>query len=706
MIKIHYLCSLMRKVLTIIMLLSAATTMAVRAQLPLDMMEHSDLIPMQGSVDLDENGNPIEPPADSVKKVKARRPLESYFFADSTLRAQKYFSWRTSLRANRIEMVPIDTTAQSVQPNHPFTMREVAWQGNLGGAVFPLAYAERPDYRDFKFAQGFDAYNIFPEEALFYNVKTPLTFFSYYMSGQSSRFEEGFNIMHAQNISPSSGFNIDYRSQGTRGFYNWSKGRDKNLSMAFSHTGRKYTVHAGYIYNTANNKENGGIVNDRFITDTIFELAEAVPVKLLDARNVLKGNTAYLVQSYGFPLRRLTDEDHSIADYSTIFVGHSVEWSRWAKTYSDTHPNTVYKQLAGTGDWDDTYDVEFYDDWLINPNMTFDSIAETRVANRVFVQIQPYDRGGVVGLIDAGAGVDDHRYYMFHPRDYLTGRHNTEKRTDYYVDGAISGSVSRYFDWGADLLYHPMGDRRGDVEVGARAALSAFVREQPVTLSGTFRMQRREPTYWDQNLYSNHFAWSNDFGKETTTRLNVTLSIPSWALEMGATQSVVTGKVYYGADARPAQESSAVSVTGLYVDKKLRLGGWSFNHRVLLQESSNQQAIPVPLASAYLSYGFEFDVVKDVLRARIGLDGHYNTPYYAFGWMPATARFYNQREKEIGGYPLVDAFVSAKWKRMRLLLKMEHVNENLFGQRNYFTLLHYPLHKRIFKFGFTWAFYD
>ncbi len=357
----------MRILLSIIFLLFVATAVA-RAQFP---PVEQDLVAPPSGVDLDADGNPIVPQEDSVKKVKIRKPLESYFFDDTT-RTYKVFSWRTSLLRNEVKMVPIDTAANSIQPHLPFGRVGAgdAYQGNLGGAVVPLDFARRPDYQDFSFAQGFDAYNIFPERALFYNTKRPITLLSYYMSGQTKRFEEGFYLTQAQNISPSSGFNIDYRSQGTRGLYNWSKGRDKNLSLAFSHTGRKYTLHAGYIYNTANNKENGGIVNDRFITDTIFELAEAVPVKLLDARNVLKGNTAYLVQSYGFPLRRLTDEDHSIADYSTIFVGHSVEWSRWAKTYSDTHPNTVYKQLAGTGDWDDTYDVEFYDDWLINPNMT------------------------------------------------------------------------------------------------------------------------------------------------------------------------------------------------------------------------------------------------------------------------------------------------------------------------------------------------
>ncbi len=692
----------MRIFVAIIFSIVAATAVA-SAQLPITERV-GEVAPPQGSVDLDEDGNPIEAPAtDSLKKTKIRKPLRSYFFDDS-LKMQRFFSWTVDMSGNNVNIVRIDTAAHSTQPHHPFSYHGTAWQGNMGGATMPLDYAERPVYSNFTFARGFDAYNIFPERALFYNVKVPLTRFSYYMSGQTKRFEEGFYITHAQNISPSTGFNIDYRSQGTRGFYGWSKGRDKNLSMAFSHTGRQYSIHAGYIYNTTNNKENGGVVNDRYITDTIFELAEAVPVKLTDARNVIKGNTAYLVQSFGFPMQRTADS-LSVAGSSSMFIGHSFEYSRWTKLYTDTRSATIYNQLM-SNDWEDTAPTEFYENWYIDPQVTFDSISETLMSNRAFIQIQPYDREGIIGLIDAGAGMDVHRYYMFRPSSYLTGRHDGEIRTDYYLDGSIRGRVSKYFDWRGSALYHPSGDRKGDFEIGARAALSAFIRQQPITLSGTFSTSRRSPSYWDQNLISNHFIWANDFDKEAETRFHLQLDIPSWALEIGATQSMVTDKIYYDGSARPAQQGAAVNITSAYIDKNFRFGGWNLRHRVLVQESSDQKTVPVPLASAYVSYSFGFNIVRDVLYARIGIDGYYNTPYYAPGWMPATAQFYNQREKEIGGYPLLDAFVSAKWKRMTILLKMEHVNENLFGQRNYFTLLHYPLHKRIFKFGLTWSFYD
>ena len=667
-----------------------------------------------GQMQFDEEGNPIKPEQDSTKRI--RKPLESYFFDDSTTRAQMIFAWNVSLLRNEVKMIDVDTAITSLQVAYPFLRSGVgdAYQGNMGGASISLSYFDRPNYADFAFSQGFDAYIINPETAQFFNVKRPFTLFSYYSSGNSSNYEEGFYLTHAQNISPSSGFNLDYKSQGTKGFYAWSRARDKNLSLAFSHTGKKYSIHAGYIYNMTDNQENGGVVSDMVITVNREELPVNTTFKLTDAQNKLKSNTFYLVQSYGFPLSRITEDDLTIAESSSIFVGHSMEYTNRYKIYTDTRPGTIYDVPAPTAEDPDAKEtnIPFYDHWYLNPAATRDSIGESLLRNRAFVQIQPFDREGIVGLIDAGVGVDLHKYYMFAPQDYITASRKGEGRTDVYIYGAIDGKFRRYLDWGADLRFDPMGDRRGDIAIGANASMSAFIKGRPITLSGRFRMERRSPTYWAEQMTSNHFMWSYSLGKETETRLDVRLQIPSWALEIGGSQSVVTDKIYYDAQALPNQWGGTVSVTGLYAEKVFSLGGLHLENRVLLQWSTEQKAIPVPMASAYLSWYYEFVVArsertgKEALRARIGVDGRYNTKYYAFGYMPSTAQFYNQREKELGGYPVLDAFIAAKWKRVRLLLKFEHVNENMFGSRDYFTLLHYPLKKRVFKIGLSWAFYD
>lgn len=637
----------------------------------------------------DPNAQANEKP--DTTKPKIRKPLESYFFDDST-RVRPNFVWNVDMYRNKINQTVIDTALNEHQIDLPFLLKDVgdAYLGPLGSATIPLSYFRRPQYRNHEFASGYDAYLFNAQNVKFFNVKKPFTHLNYLSSGQKKYLEENFGITHAQNASPSTGFNLDYNSRGARGIYSWQKTREKNLSMAISHTGKKYTLHAGYIYNSVDVRENGGLQADRDITDTVFELPENIPVRMLDARNKIKNNSYYIIQSYGMPLRKLTEDDFSIAKRSTIFFGHAFEYNRWYKQYKDT------KDKSG----------DYYKDWFINPSVTNDSIFESTLSNRLFIQLQPWDRDGAVGVIDAGFGMDNHHYYSFDINQFLSGNTKGVNKTSYYAYGAVEGKVKRYFSWGGDVRFHPFGYRSGDLSFGANASISAFIKGKPITLSGKFSYELRSPGYWTESYFSNHYVWSNSFAKENETRIELAFNIPSMGLELGANQSVISNKIYYDDKSLPAQYSASVSVSGLYARKDFRVGGLHLNHRVLLQWSTSQEVIPVPLASVFLSYYFEFNVVKNVLRVQAGFDGRYNTSYYAFGYNPAISQFYNQREKEIGGYPMIDAFVSAKWKRMRILLKYAHVNEDLIGSRNYFTVLHYPQNKRILKLGFSWGFYD
>ena len=340
------------------------------------------------------DNNAPQQKADSTKKPKIRKPLESYFFDDST-RARSIFVWHPDLKYNEVKQSTIDTLIDGFQTDYPYQRLRggigSAYLGNLGGASIPLDAALRPDYRNFSFAQILDAYLVTPDRANFYNTKKPFTHLSYFFGGQKKRLEESLWATHAQQISPSTGMNIDYKSRGTRGTYTNQGARDKNLSLGFSHTGKKYSIHAGYIYNMASLKENGGILRDGDITDTVFDMPEVIDVYLTDAKNEYKNNVFYLTQSYGMPLRRLSDEDFSIAERSSVFIGHSFLYSRFWRKYTDT------KSGMAKGE-----DVKpYYEHWYINPTASRDSTFESLLSNKVFVQLQPWDRNGVVGVINA-----------------------------------------------------------------------------------------------------------------------------------------------------------------------------------------------------------------------------------------------------------------------------------------------------------------
>ena len=364
------------------------------------------------------------------------------------------------------------------------------------------------------------------------------------------------------------------------------------------------------------------------------------------------------------------------------------------------------QELDENGNFVATEGHEYYDNWFIHPDASRDTLCERRLSNRLFVQAQPWDRNGVVGTIDAGVGLDLHTYSQFELDDYLSGHYTKVKKTSYFAYGSVNGKIKKYVDWGANIKFYPSGYRGGDINIGAHLALTGYLRGHPLILEGRLSMDRRSPNYWQENLFSNHYIWSTPLNKENETRFEVKFSIPDFAFEVGGWQGVVSDKIYYGADSNVAQHAGSVSLTSVYARKDFRLGGLHLDNRVLLQWSTDQEVVPVPLLSAFLSYYYEFWVVRDVLRLQIGLDGRYNTRYYAPGYNPALSVYYNQREVEVGNYPYMDAFVMAKWKRMRIFLKYQHVNKGLFGNGEYFSAAGYPLNPGMFKIGISWGFYD
>ncbi|MEG0656386.1 MAG: putative porin, partial [Mucinivorans sp.] len=534
-------------------------------------------------------------------------------------------------------------------------------------------------------------YVLRPRDVLFYNAKMPYSRITYSMSGQVRNEENLFHVVLSHNISPSTSVNLVYNAESTKGLYMYQGTMDRYFATSIAHTGKRYAIHGGYIYNHSNINENGGIKNDGEVTDTVLMNSDQVAVWLDKANNTFRGHTLWWTQSYGIPLRRQRDDELTIQKIPTIYVGQALEYTKFRKSYT-AHGDSV-----------------LYGNYFKDKNLSADSISEQMVDVKFFMQLQPYNRDGAVGLISAGIGNKTTEYYTFVPENYVPqyGPNGSQSRNATYVYGAIEGRVKKYFQWGANAELGLLGYRAGDLKAEGHITLSAFTKKnKAISLDANVKFTLTEPNYWVQSFFSNHFAWRNSFTKENAFSVSAKFSVPSIGLYLSGDYQVTNGKIYFDSLSTARQATDPLSVLGVYLQKDFRAGGFHFNHRVLFQLSSSRIVAPVPMLSAYVSYFYDFDIVKNVLNMQVGIDGRYQTKYYAMGFNPAIGQFYNQDEKEIGGYPYLDAFVSAKWKRMRILLKLQHFNQNLFGTRDYFMVLHQPQNRMMFKIKFSWSFYD
>lgn len=628
----------------------------------------------------------------TTKPPRIRKPLESWYFDDS-IRKARIFAWNVSMKNNDIRRVVVDTLLEGFHVDYGFQRKGVgsAWLGNVGSASTPLNYFERPNPMNFSMTSVWDPFLMTPERVVFYNAKSPYSRLSYEMSGQDKIEENLFNFILSHNISPSTSANFVYNADGTKGLYKGQKTLARYFAVNLAHTGKRYAIHGGYIYNHGNITENGGVVSDNDIIDTIFPQPDNIPVRLEKASNTYRSHTFWATQSYGMPLRKQREDELTIQKIPTIYFGQSTEYSIYKKNYTAIGDTSLFKTSYYSDDFSD------------------DSLAQTMLDLKAFVQIQPYNRNGVLGLVTAGIGNQSNTY--FHdtvPGEYRDrfGAGGQFSKNSTYVYGSLDGSLKEYLKWGAGLQYFFAGYRSQDLQLDGNLRLAGSILNTPLSLEGNVMFSLREPDFWTQQYFSNHFAWSNSFEKEVSTVINARFSMPSIGLELGGDYAILQNKVYYDENSLPAQSGAAVNVMGLYLQKNFLLGGFHLNHRVLMQWSTDQKVVPVPSFSAYLSYFLRVNVVKNVLAMDMGLDARYNTSYYGFGYNPAIAQFYNQREKEIGGYPYLDAFVSAKWKRMRMLVKLSHFNANLLGKQDYFMVLHYPANRMMLKIGISWSFYD
>ncbi|MBO7281913.1 MAG: putative porin, partial [Alistipes sp.] len=656
------------------------------------------------------------------KEKREKRALESYYFND-TVRALNNWLWTVDKDFDRVNIAPIDTTLQDWRIDYVFYRKGVGDMalGGLGQSTQPINWFDRRQSNDFIFARSYDAYTVRVDNVPYYNCKTPFSNLSYLESGQKRYREEHFELIHTQNIDPSTSANITYRARSTMGQYLWQRTKNHALSLGFAHTGKHYSVHAAYINNLIDARENGGIVGEWALSDPTFELPSGIPTRLGDERNSkaenhYRNNAIVIKQAYAIPLARVTEYDFSLADLPAVYVGHQFEYNTWSKVYTDlrsTYTNLRDHFDKESGEWVPAEGLEYYDNWYIDPRKSRDSISERLLSNKFYVQVQPWDRDGAISTIDGGVGIDLHTYSYLRLEDYVAGKVTKDKRTSWYMYGATGGKIKRYADWGVDAKYYPSGYRGGDFSMDGNVVLRAYIRELPLILSGRFKQEFRSPAYWQESLFSNHYMWFNSFDKESETRFEVNFSVPSIALELGFWQGIIGNMIYYDGgrteqdpDVAIKQHSDIVSLTSLYARKDFRVAGFHFDHRALVQISSDESVLPVPALSAYLSYYYEFWVKRDVLRVQLGIDARYNTSYYAPSYNPALSAFFNQHEVRVGSYPYMDAYLSAKWKRMRILLKYQHLNHGLFGNGEYFQVARYPLNPGMFKMGISWSFYD
>ena len=379
-----------------------------------------------------------------------------------------------------------------------------------------------------------------------------------------------------------------------------------------------------------------------------------------------------------------------------LSVGHVGEVTRYYRYYTD---NIALNDEVGRN----FYNNMFY----INPTSSADSTRMLTVDNKLFFRLQPWARDAVVSQISGGLGYQWNSIYAFNPDMFLTGNGNRSLH-DLYVYAGARGQYRKYLNWGAQARYSFLGYWQNDFSVDADLDVSFYPfkdKSEPIVLGGKFSTSLKEPDWFSQHYYSNHYVWDNDFGKTSTTKVEAFLDIPKWRLEASFSYGLVNNYLYNDTLGVIRQHDGLINVMSGYVRKDFKLWKFHLDNKILFQYSSNRDVLPLPMLTFHMRYYLELEAVKNVLTVQIGADATMNTPYYAPAYNPALGTFQLQTRELIGYNPYIDVFLNMQWKRVNVFIKVINVGQGWPDGGNMFSAYHYIKPYRGFKVGIHWPFY-
>ena len=699
----------------------------------------------------------IQTRKDSIRKATPRI-LETFAIPDS-MHYKRLIMWKHDRYFHNIALEKQDTSFNYNFTEYPFYKKDVnaTYLGVIGSPTQLYNYFKREEVDNAIFYTPYDLYSYTPETLPKFNTKTPYTELCYWgtLFANRDKEESSIRVRSTQNITPELNIFLEYSQFGSKGMLRREDTDNRTAVMAANYLGKRYVMHTGYIYNRIERSENGGVIDTDWIRDTTVDSRE-IEVYLRSASNKLKKNTLFLDQTYRIPFtfldknvreakkrekieaaRRdsiqlvrdsilagedtlaiaavlaeiereklqatMPDDSKAVSDsavmnsdITTAFIGHSSEYSVFRKTYEDNITDDFGREFYGN---------RFY----INPTHSMDSLRVMRFENRFFIRLQPWKSDGIVSKLDVGIGDKLANYYTFKPIDYIEGSSNAILNSVYLYSGA-RGQYDKYLEWDAFGKYTFLGYEANDFTLSANATFKIYPfrkdRKSPIEFKGHFETNLKEPDYYQQHLFTNHFKWNNDFGKISTTKVEGGVNIPRWDMEATFGYALLANNIYYDTLGIVRQNTKPMSVMSTSLRKDFHVGKMHFENRALFQLSSNKDVMPLPMLALNLRYYFEFDVVKNAMKMQIGANTTFTTKWYAPAYNPVLGVFHNQNKEEFGNCPYIDAFVNVQWKRACVFVKAVNVNMGWPNESaDYFSAAGYIAPQRVIKLGITWPFY-
>ena len=599
---------------------------------------------------------------------------------------------------------------------------EYSHLGNMGSPRISRIFFNRKSDGQFLFTDALDFFITTPAEFRFTNTKSPWSNISYYRAGNKVNGEERFKGRFGINSGKRTGIGLNVDYLYGRGLYDHQSTAYFDSSLYGYHHGDRYGINLLYSYDKLRLAENGGIADDRYVTNPeamaqgkkAYKPAD-MPTNLDRTWNENLLHTALLAQDYSIGYYKARTD--SLPD--TVVIHHDfIPVSKIFHTFEANIKNRRFIDYANTRNY-------YAHDYL--PYDSIDATSYLHLRNSVGLTLIE----GINRWMPFGASAyATYEFRQFTLPDSIGGigrdHTHTYKENNLLLGGNIRRTTGKAFLFDATAETVLAGTDLGAFRIEGNAQVNFRLGKDTIRVKAEGYMKNENPSFYYRRYHSQHYWWDNDLHKEFRTRLGGSIGIDRWGTRLYAGIENIKNYTYLAGTpylypkeiysiapqslsnitARQYTKNLQVASATLYQDFKLGILHW--DNEATVQYSSNEEVLPLPLVNLYSNLYLQFTYAK-VLHIQMGGDVRWFSRYYAPDYAPALEQYFVQEGEhrtEVGGYPFINAYINFHLKQVRFYVMYHHVTQNTLKQTNSFLVPHYPINPRLFKLGFSWNFWD
>ncbi len=663
------------------------------------------------------------------------------------------YGWVVDTRFGDRTLAPMDTVRENFHRSTLVEGQGIAMQylGNIGGPVQTVEFFERKEASQFPFMDAYEPWRRGPDKQLFLNTKVPYSNVKYQAGGGKEVAENHFNAEISSNFGKrlNVGFNFDYIY--SRGYYKALFNKQTSYDVNASYIGDKYKMHFFAGNNNLKGSDNGGILDDRYITNpesedlqSIRGSSKDIPVMFQEGiRTHMRGRHFFLTNSYDIgkdeeyvmvndTVGRWKKKANYIAPASIIVTtyyqdqrrklfspknvqdANSIEMQRLDSLYV---PNIMIPDPNNEGKWiskmkDNEVDFAPKYDEPLNDYMSHYTLTNT-FAFRMNEGFKEWTKFGLTAFIE-----HELRAYLYPDMQTRFGS-NTVKENVFFFGGKLTKNQGRNFKFDLSAL---KGINTGDLRLEGNAYINFDLRGKQFSAKAKAYIKNIAPTHFQNNFSSRNYVFQNDFKDTKRVFVGGEIALPKLSFSetafSGGYENVTN--YIYNKDVRIGdkvsdrqdnyrrnivQSSKTVNIFALKAKQKFHFGIFHVDIEALFQKSTDEDIIPLPTWTVYGNMYLQTKISK-VLTVQLGADAYMHAEYNAPRYDIMLGQFYNQRSEDpvkLGNFPHTNAYINLHLKYTRFFIMAYNIAEG-FGNRRSFTTPHYPTNPFVIKWGLSWRF--